>query len=780
MFELKPSNLRIRFNTLNEEVPNTHKFRPMVRLMPALSGRKEQLTLVINLIFIVTGVIFVIHDYFADYRVDGYWSPGSIREVELIIVGALVILLLRFSFLRVAKLITSLSLIIIFFVSPLFIELNYLEMYYINTLLLPVIVLIPSLVYTAKEDGKAILALFIVSLLTNFACEVIIFRTKNVSPSDLIFYEYHFLLFSMAKIFTSVFIYLNVTRLFRQNEVFEEQVVLANKELHEGNQLIQQQNRQIEEQNLALRSNAEQLKKMDEVKSHFFTNISHEFRTPLTLLLGPLGEEIEQAKDSVSREKFLVMKRNAARLLNLVNQLLDLSKLESGSLKLKASYGDLGTFLKQLASQFESVAEVRRIEFSAATPETLFGWFDSDKVEKMVTNLLANAFKFTPPGGVVSLAARPVESPGNGLSRVEIEVSDSGVGIEEDKLERIFDRFYQVSDSSRREYEGTGIGLALTKELVQVHHGSISVFSQPGQGTIFTIKLPIADVEFTRDEMVEQPPDVLVTNEDLVSLTYARVNPEAPASHSVEKPHILVVEDNADLRDYLSSSLSTEYKVTCAHNGQEGIDLTRSELPDLVVSDLMMPKVDGLELLRRLKLDEKTSHVPIILLTAKADAATRLEGFESGADDYVAKPFDAAELKARIHNIIDNRRKLREKFSVASIIRPNEITVNSLDDQFLKKVLLSIEAHLADDLFGVSELADDVAMSTVQLYRKVKALSGKTPNDLIRTLRLDRAKSLLEQKAGNISDVAVQTGFRNMSYFAKCFREKFGVNPSEV
>ncbi len=732
----------------------------MIRLTPrSLVGRKEQLTFIINLIFIVVGVVFIVHDYFSDFLVDGYWSAGSVREVELIVAGALSIGLLQMKWIGAAKLFTSLSLILIFFLSPIFITLNYLEMYYINTLLLPVIVLIPSLVFRANEDRTPILTLFVVGILTNFASEQFVFRFKEVSSADLEFYHYHFSLFSLAKILASLFIYVNITRLFRQNELFEMK---------------------IEEQNLALRKSEIELKNLDVAKSHFFANISHEFRTPLTLLLGPLGEQIDKSTHPVERERFTVMKRSATRLLNLVNQLLDLSRLESGSLTLQAAHTEVVTLVRHLTSQFQSIAGSRQIEFKFDAPGEVYGWFDVDKLEKIVTNVVANALKFTPAGGVVSLIIRKTtDNPDHEEGAVEIEVSDSGIGIEEDKVERIFDRFYQVSDSSRREYEGTGIGLALTKELVEVHHGSIRVSSHPGQGSIFVIRLPLGRKHLDDKQVVEKPVAQPVDENGLAALSVDRMKPDPIPPHLDDKPLVLIVEDNADLQRYLAESLKGDYRVSFALNGQEGIDLGVAELPDLIVSDLMMPKVDGMELVRQMKSDERTSHIPVILLTAKADSGTRLEGIETGADDYVAKPFEMAELKARIQNLIESRQLLREKFSTGKVIRPNEISVVSVDDRFLKKVLMSIDGHIADDLFGVSVLAQEVAMSTIQLYRKVKALTGKTPNDLIKGMRLDRAKSLLEQRAGNVSEVAILAGFRNMSYFAKCFKERFGVKPSE-
>lgn len=743
--------------------------------MPA--GRKEQLTYLINLIFIVTGITFLVHDYFSDYRVDGYWSIGSIREVELIVVGVVVIGLLRLGFTQAAKLTTSLSLTLIFCVTPVFITLNYLEMYYINTLLLPVIAVIPSLVYTHKENKGLIVSLFVLSIVINFVSERVVFGIKAVDPSDLQFYNYHFVLFSMAKVFTSVFIYVNITQMFRQNEDFEARIVSANDELHRNNALIQDQKRQIEEQNQALKKSALELKNLDTVKSTFFANISHEFRTPLTLLLGPLEEQIRQATDPAEAERFTMMKRNANRLLNLVNQLLDLSKLESGSMRLQASHGELTALLRPLASQFLSIAQSRQLEFRVDVPQEVFLWYDADKVEKIVMNLLGNAFKFTSPGGVVSLAVREHHEDGTAAGWVEIEVSDSGIGIETDQLEKIFDRFYQVSDSARREYEGTGLGLALVKELVGVHRGSIRVYSNPGQGSLFSLRLPMGSGHLSADEMVDGQSGYEGKAWDMDGL--AQVAPEIKHV-STDRPLILVVEDSADLRRYLEQCLVDSYDVVLALNGEEGIETAITRQPDLIVSDLMMPKVDGIALVKLVKSDERTSHIPVVLLTAKADAASRLEGIEVGADDYLAKPFERAELRARIQNLIESRRVLREKYAAPRVFRLGEISVESIDDRFMKKVLVSIEAHLADDAFGVNVLAEEVNMSTVQLYRKLKTLAGTTPNDLIKAVRLDRAKMLLEHGAGNVSEVAVQTGFRNLSYFTKCFKEKFGVKPSEA
>ena len=522
----------------------------------------------------------------------------------------------------------------------------------------------------------------------------------------------------------------------------------------------------------------EKYQELDTLKSRFFTNISHEFRTPLTLLLGPIEKRLSVATEPSDRTELSIMYRNAARLLTLVNQLLELSRLEAGTLKLKAKYQSLPSFIQSIASQFASMADSKSIRFKIEAENPLSLFFDADKMEKIITNLLSNAFKFTQGGGTITLTLNehsPSERFKNGYA--EIKVIDSGPGIESEHLEKIFDRFYQADSSSTRGYEGSGIGLALTKELVELHRGSISVSSEQGAGSCFTVLLPMGQEHlqpFEIDLTEIEPRTVSYTDEKSVDETDQVI----PVQHT-SLASVLIVEDNADLRYYLTSNLKNLYNVHEASDGEIGYALALDLIPDLILSDLMMPKMDGLQLCKKLKTNEKTSHIPFILLTAKTEIETKVEGLQLGADDYVAKPFDARELQARINNLIESRKKLQQKFSKQFSLSVSDITVESVEERFLKKVKDTIETHLGDPDFGVENLADEVAMSHIQVYRKLKALTGQSPNELIRNMRIDRAASLIRQRAGNVSEIAYQVGFNSMSYFAKCFKDKFKVTPSE-
>ncbi|HLT71860.1 MAG TPA: ATP-binding protein, partial [Cyclobacteriaceae bacterium] len=509
---------------------------------------------------------------------------------------------------------------------------------------------------------------------------------------------------------------------------------------------------------------------LERLRSRFFTNISHEFRTPLTLLINPLEDRIRMAADPVNKRELEVMLRNARRLLNLVNQLLDLSRLEAGTMKLVTVHDNLNAFVGIISASFMSIAQSRHINFEYIAESEIDAWFDPDKMEKIVTNLLSNAFKFTDDGGLVSLKiSRQGES-------VKIVVSDSGIGIPPDEIDRVFDRFYRVDHRDNREYEGSGIGLSLVKELVELHGGSISVTSEFGKGTCFSVLIPLAQDQPERGALTHdlmRPLD-LDTTRGVVNVEHKENGKE-----DVEGFKLLIVEDNEDLRNYLTERLECSYSVFTASDGRTGVELAELHIPDLIISDLMMPYMDGLELCRAIKSNEKTSHIPIILLTAKADVNTRIDAFGIGADEYLSKPFDITELFARIRNLIELRQKLRKVFSTALILRPSELKARSLDEVFLKKVTEAVERNLSNTSFSVELLAGEMAMSSVQLYRKLKSITGLSPNEIIRNLRLERAASLLAQRAGSIAGVALEVGFQNLSYFTKCFKERFGKTPTE-
>ncbi|QHW00147.1 hybrid sensor histidine kinase/response regulator transcription factor [Spirosoma endbachense] len=541
---------------------------------------------------------------------------------------------------------------------------------------------------------------------------------------------------------------------------------------------------------------AEQVLEMDRLKSTFFANISHEFRTPLTLILSPLetwlGGELEH---SPYRAQFQTMHRNASRLLQLVNQLLDLSKVEAGKMSLDTQPVDLIHFLHRITASFASLAVSRHIKFQVSAPDgSLWVKADTDKLEKIVTNLLSNAFKFTPDPGVIVLLMRVSALPAHhrhtahkAFLLAEFTVQDSGIGIADEQRERIFDRFYQVDSSLAREHEGSGIGLSLTRDLVELHGGTITLTSEPGQGSQFTVSLPL---ELLHPAQVSQPPfhpepthsgSPVTVHEPVKILESGPVLSEDVDEASPNAPLVLIVEDNADLRQFIRQSLKENLvcRVLEAVNGRDGYRLAQKYLPDLILSDIMMPHMNGIDLCRRLKADEKTSHIPVILLTAKASGESKVAGLETGADDYLTKPFGVRELVARIDNLIEGRRRLKARYRRQVVLQPKDVAITSTDEQFLNRMMTIIEHHLGDMAFSVDVLGHEIGMSRMQLYRKLQALTGQSPSDFIRTTRLQRAAQLLARNSGSIAQIADQVGFSSHSYFSKCFLEQYGKSPSE-
>jgi signal transduction histidine kinase/ligand-binding sensor domain-containing protein/DNA-binding response OmpR family regulator len=522
---------------------------------------------------------------------------------------------------------------------------------------------------------------------------------------------------------------------------------------------------------------AERIAEVDRLKSRFFANISHEFRTPLTLILGPAEQAMESTREPSTRQKLHLIKDNTQRLHSLVNQLLDLSRLESGTMKLQVSRNDVVRFLRRTVMSFESWAERKRIDLAfRSNAESAEGFFDTDKLEKIVNNLLSNALKFTPEGGAVEVSLQVAsEAPRSNLA---ISVSDTGPGISAEHLPRIFDRFYRADETHT--IEGTGIGLALTKELVELHHGKIVAQSTPGKGSVFTATFPIEESAYREDEIIESLPQG-----ERLKLPPVVVSPlgagDSPSTQSPNgKPIVLIVEDNADLRRYVREFLETDYAVHEAKDGKEGYDQAIEMVPDIIISDLMMPEMDGMELCRALKQDVRTSHIPIILLTARAGTESKIEGLETGADDYVTKPFDSKELMARVRNLIEQRRQLKEKFSAGIVLRPGDVAVSSLDDALLKRVMTAIEARMSDEGLGAEEVAREVALSRRHLDRKLMGLTNLSTAEVIRYMRLQRARELLEKNSATVAEVAFQVGFGDPSYFSACFHERFGTLPSEA
>lgn len=466
----------------------------------------------------------------------------------------------------------------------------------------------------------------------------------------------------------------------------------------------------------------EQQEQMNEMKLRFFTNISHDLRTPLSLIITPVEN-----------------------LLSLVNQILDFRRLESGKEKLRLSYGDITALVRDVCKSFQLKAEKEQMHFSfEPANEHIETMFDRDKTQKIMMNLLSNAFKFTPSGG--RIIVRMVTEQ----NEVVISVADTGVGLSDKDKERVFEQFYQ-SDATPTASMGSGIGLHIVREYVQLQGGDITVSDNPeGKGSLFRFTIPLR-----KDE------HAISGNGDL------------------SLPLLLFADDNTDMLAYLSKGLSDEYRVVTATNGRETLQLLEKEDVDIIVSDVMMPEMDGLELCRRVKTNIETSHIPVILLTAKALDSDELQGLEAGADDYVTKPFSMDILKQRIHKLIERGRDHHKRFVKEIDIEPSEITITSLDEQFIAKAISIVEEHISEPEFGVEELSAEMGVHRAQLYKKLEHLTGKSPQQFIRILRLKRGRQLLEQSGLYVSEVAYRVGFNSPRIFSKYFKEEFGVTPKK-
>jgi signal transduction histidine kinase/DNA-binding response OmpR family regulator len=549
---------------------------------------------------------------------------------------------------------------------------------------------------------------------------------------------------------------------------------------------VKQRTRDIEEKD-------QHILEMDRMKTRFFANISHEFRTPLTLIISPLEEIIRRRKKGDPELKKLgIIHRNSQRLLNLVNQLLDLSKLDSGKLKLELVKTDVVRKLRLTCASFISLAEKNRIRYSCHLPKREYvTYFDAGKLETILINLLSNAFKYTPAGGIIDCYARiegsHTESNGDLIPvRLSISVIDSGPGIAPEKQKHIFDRFYQGDETHQTEGGGTGIGLSLTKELVELVHGEITVNSEPGEGSCFIVTLPLdkehlVESEYLiKEEKAGAESQTFATAQQVIS-SEGSVNEdqEGWALSNRESIHLLIVEDNDDLRAYLREQLQNGYSIVEAATGDKGLKQALKYIPDLIITDVMMPGMNGMDLCRQLKSNERTSHIPVIMLTAKADFDSKISGLQTGADDYILKPFQMEELQTRIANLIRQRNMLRKRFSAQVDTITDDIGLNSYDVNFIRRVTEVVEDHLSDLDFDVRRLQDKSGLSSTQLYRKLHALTGMSPSRFIRRMRLKRAVKLLEQNQNSVTQIAFEVGFGNLSYFTKCFKEQFGISPSE-
>lgn len=524
----------------------------------------------------------------------------------------------------------------------------------------------------------------------------------------------------------------------------------------------------------------EHAQELNRVREKFFAYISHEFRTPLTLIMAPLREMLDRTHEAATRKKLTLMLQNAKRLLLLINQILDLSKLENGHLKLEASHQNLGDFLQRVSQGFRTYADQQNIRFETHLPrEALPAWFDHDKLEKVLVNLLSNAFKFTPAFGKVSLS---LQREGD---QALITVQDTGRGIPQEEIDQIFQRYYQGKRGKLS--LGTGIGLALSRELIEMHHGQLVVLSQPGAGARFTVRLPLGKKHLSEAEIVQFQDDWSFRRPDpqadpvLDFEAPAGAEPPDEASTASEKPVLLIVEDNADLQNFLQELFQKQFRLLLAPDGEEGLALAQEEIPDLIISDIIMPKMDGHQFTQELKARDHTSHIPVILLTARASSSSQARGFESGAIFYITKPFDPHLLKLRVQNIMENLQEYKQRLLKHKGIKlePTSVKLPDPDTAFLQKAMDLINAHLSDPHFQVSDLSEQLHMSKAQLYRKMKGLLGVSTNAFIRITRLKRAAQLLRQGHLTVAETTYQVGFNDLQYFRKCFVEQYGQTPSE-
>lgn len=529
-------------------------------------------------------------------------------------------------------------------------------------------------------------------------------------------------------------------------------------------------NEQLEEKN-------REIEAATQAKLMFFTNVSHELRTPLTLIETPVEQLLaENQLSKVQRGLLEVAHRNVRTLLKLINQILDFRKVEGGKMTLQLSETDLAALTGNVVSEFVAAAEHKRIRLSCRLPEHVTAKIDAGKVERVVSNILSNAVKFTPVAGEINVEL-VVDTP---QGTATLSVTNTGRGIAEGDLPHIFERFYQPQHSEG----GTGIGLALAKAFVDMHGGHIGVSSKVEGPTVFTVHLPLNVQAETPTSAADQSP-IAEPQAFIVPATPATTKADAPQLQTIfeenndpNQPTILFTDDNDDVCQMARTLLETHYRVLTAPNGVVALQMAELNIPDLVVSDVMMPQMNGLELCSRLKQSTATSHIPVILLTARTLDEQRIAGYEHGADAYITKPFSAPLLLARIHNLLQSRKQLKQVFAGADELAKEEISTP--DKEFVSKIRNEIHRNISDNDFGVEQLGAAVDLSRVQLYRKVKALTGLSPVELIRATRVNRARKLIEGGATSVSEVAYQVGFTSPSYFTKCFKDQFGVSPMEL
>lgn len=548
--------------------------------------------------------------------------------------------------------------------------------------------------------------------------------------------------------------------------------------IHEKNELKQE------------RLEKERMEEINQMKLRLFTNISHDFRTPLTLIIGPLERMLKQktGNEFVQRQHE-IMHRNASALLQLINQLLDFRKSESGKLKLHASKNNIVPFIEDIKQSFDELARVRQINYTFyASEDTIEVWFDKINLKKIAFNLLSNAFKFTPDGGEISINLSTITKKRKLLPNTEflkLVIKDSGRGIPEKSIKAVFDRYYQL-DEDENTRTGTGIGLALCKNLVKLHYGKIKAKSQEGKGTSFILTLPLGKQHLKANEIVSQSNDVKIDDSFyseqsnfLVKESLLEDLGSDDATINESQPTLLLVEDNAEVRLFIKDIFKNNNNILEAENGEKALEIAKENNIDLIISDVMMPIMDGTTLCEHIKTNILTSHIPVILLTAKTSEDAQVQGYTLGADAYITKPFDANILEIRVTNLLTSRKNLIDKFRKDIILQPKELTVTSADELFLQKAIDLVEANLSNSEFSINDFIEQMGMSRSVLYRKLKALTGQSLTEFIRTIKLKRAGQLIVQSQLNISEIAYDLGFNDLKHFRKSFQNLFNELPSE-
>ena len=549
------------------------------------------------------------------------------------------------------------------------------------------------------------------------------------------------------------------------------------REKNEINKRLQTKGNEILEQRNTIAEMAEKAELATQEKLKFFTNISHEFKTPLTLIMGPVEELLGRSADVKynASENLTLIKKNAVRLLRLVNQLMDFRKIEDKKMMVRVSEQDLIEFVKDVMTAFEKIALKRKIDFRLSTEiSQIYVWFDPDMLDKVIFNLLSNAFKFTNDKGRIHIGVSIDGTNKNVIMTVE----DNGIGMSEEHITHAFDRFYTGEN-----YTGTGIGLSLSKELIDLHHGELILKSEKGKGTRFFISLPLGKVHFDEQEIVSSKIDwIRNTNFDILNNEnqFVSITSKDTETGKLQKDYtILLIDDNTELRQFLKSRLDPLYNIVEAHDGVTGEHLAFEVVPDVIICDVMLPGKDGFKVSTTLKSDLKTSHIPIIILTAKGSIEQKIAGVQTGADEYITKPFVFEYLHERIKALIRNREILKEHYSHDLNIETHGPSPGGLDKKFINDFTALIEKNISNADFNVNEIGVELGMSRVQVYRKVKALLGYSVNDYIVNVRLKKAKHLILRTDKPIAEIAVEVGFSSSTYFSTIFKSKFNVTPKE-